>query len=58
MNDGTESEAGSGDVANIPPGHDSWVVGNAPCVGIDFTGAKTYARYLLQPHEQTCFRTR
>jgi len=44
MNDGTELEAGPGDVAYIPPGHDAWIVGNEPCIGIDFTGAKTYAR--------------
>ena len=44
MNDGTEMECGPGEVAVIPPGHDAWVVGNEPCVGIDFTGAKTYAQ--------------
>jgi len=44
MNDGTEMECGQGEVAVIPPGHDAWVVGNEPCVGIDFTGAKTYAQ--------------
>jgi uncharacterized cupin superfamily protein len=44
MNDGTEVECGPGDAAIIPPGHDAWIVGNEPCVGIDFTGAKTYAR--------------
>jgi len=44
MNDGTEAEAGPGDAIVIPPGHDAWVVGNEPCVGIDFTGAKTYAK--------------
>jgi uncharacterized cupin superfamily protein len=44
MNDGTEAEAGSGDAIYVPPGHDAWTVGNEPCVGIDFTGAKTYAK--------------
>jgi len=44
MNDGTEMECGPGEVAVIPPGHDASVVGNEPCVGIDFTGAKTYAQ--------------
>ncbi len=44
MDDGTESEAGPGDFAVIPPGHDAWIVGNEPCVGVDFTGAKTYAK--------------
>lgn len=44
MNDGKEMECGSGEVAVIPPGHDAWVVGNEPCIGIDFTGARTYAK--------------
>jgi quercetin dioxygenase-like cupin family protein len=44
MDDGTEAEAGPGDSVIIPPGHDAWVVGNEPCIGIDFTGAKTYAK--------------
>ncbi len=44
MDNGTEAEAGPGDAVVIPPGHDAWVVGNEPCVGIDFTGAKTYAK--------------
>jgi hypothetical protein len=44
MDDGTEGEAGAGDIAIIPPGHNAWVVGNEPCVMIDFTGAKDYAK--------------
>lgn len=44
MDDGTEMEAAPGDFVVVPPGHDAWVVGNEPCVGIDFTGAKTYAK--------------
>jgi ethanolamine utilization protein EutQ (cupin superfamily) len=44
MNDGTEMVCGPGEVAVIPAGHDAWVEGNEPCVGIDFTGAKTYGQ--------------
>ena len=44
MDDGTEGEAGPEDIAVIPPGHNAWVVGNEPCVMIDFTGAKEYAK--------------
>jgi quercetin dioxygenase-like cupin family protein len=44
MNDGTEMECGPGEAAVIPPGHDAWVLGTEPCVGIDFTGAKAYAK--------------
>jgi len=42
MDDGTEKEIGAGDTGIIPPGHDAWVVGNEPCVSIDFTGGVTY----------------
>ena len=28
----------------IPPGHNAWVVGNEPVVGMDFTGLKEYAK--------------
>jgi quercetin dioxygenase-like cupin family protein len=44
MDDGTEEEFGPGDAAVIPPGHNAWVVGNGPVVGIDFTGLKEYAK--------------
>jgi len=44
MDDGTETEIGPGDVFVIPPGHDAWVVGDEPCVQIDFTGMETYAK--------------
>jgi quercetin dioxygenase-like cupin family protein len=42
--DGTEIEGGPGDTAVIPPGHNAWVVGNEPCVIIDFTGMTSYAK--------------
>lgn len=44
MDDGTEKAMGPGDVANIPPGHDAWVVGSEPCVAIDFAGGKMYGK--------------
>ena len=44
MEDGTEKEIGPGDVGVIPPGHDAWVVGNEPCVSIDFTAGATYGK--------------
>lgn len=44
MDDGTEVEGGPGDTAVIPPGHNAWVVGDEPCVMIDFTGMKEYAK--------------
>jgi quercetin dioxygenase-like cupin family protein len=43
-NEGTEVEGGPGDTAIIPPGHNAWVVGDEPCVMIDFTAVKDYAK--------------
>lgn len=45
MRDGSESEVGPGDVFRVAPGHDAWVVGDEPCVALDFGGgASDYAR--------------
>lgn len=44
MNDGTEEEYGPEDVAYIPPGHNAWVVGNEPYVGIEFATSANYAK--------------
>jgi len=44
MDDGTEFEAGPGDVTSLPSGHDAWVVGNEPVVTVDWFGASNYAR--------------
>ena len=37
--DGVEIESRSGDIVDIPPGHDAWVVGDESVVFIDFGGA-------------------
>jgi hypothetical protein len=34
--DGTEGEAGPGDVYVVEPGHDAWVVGDEPWVSYEF----------------------
>lgn len=44
MNDGTEMEFGPGDVYEIPPGHDGWVIGDEPAVGLEIMGANVFAR--------------
>ncbi len=44
MNDGIEGDAGPGDLFEIAPGHDAWIVGDEPCVILDFQGASNYAR--------------
>jgi quercetin dioxygenase-like cupin family protein len=43
MADGTEIEAGPGDVTSLPPGHDAWVVGDESCIMLD-TGIAAYAK--------------
>ena len=42
--DGTKTEAGPGDAYHIAPGHDAWVIGDEPFVGIEFKSAGTYAK--------------
>jgi hypothetical protein len=44
MDDGTELDLGPGQVVNIPPGHDAWVVGHEPVVFLDITGMENYAK--------------
>ena len=36
MDDGAELELGPGDAHLVGAGHDAWVVGDEPCVTIDF----------------------
>ena len=44
MADGTEFDAGPGDLTSLPQGHDAWVVGDEPAVVVDWFGASNYAR--------------
>jgi len=44
MDDGLELEIGPGEVFEIPPGHDAWVVGDEPWVSVDFEAMRGYAR--------------
>ena len=44
MDDGEELEVGPGEVIQIPPGHDAWIVGDEPYVGLDFKGGAEYAK--------------
>lgn len=43
MDDGRVMEMRAGDIFHIPPGHDSWVVGDAPYVSLHLMGAGEYA---------------
>ena len=42
--DGSAADLGPGDVYSIAPGHDAWVVGDEPYVGVEFQGAANYAK--------------
>lgn len=45
MSDGRVIEMRAGDVFYIPPGHDSWVVGDEPYVSLHLAGATDYAKH-------------
>ena len=49
MADGTEFVMQPGDLFSIPPGHDSWVVGDEPYVSLHLQGATTYAAAEPEP---------
>ncbi len=53
MPDGTELEIGPGDVFEIPPGHDAWVVGDEPWVSVDFEAMRTYGKQRDARDERT-----
>jgi len=42
--DGGVMETGPGDVADIPPGHNAWVIGSEPVVMIDFGSVEKYGK--------------
>ncbi|MEU3498852.1 MULTISPECIES: cupin domain-containing protein [Kitasatospora] len=44
MDDGEAAEFGAGDFMLCPPGHDAWVLGDVPCVMLDWQGYADYAR--------------
>jgi quercetin dioxygenase-like cupin family protein len=43
MDDGTERVMEPGDFFYVPPGHDSWVVGDEPYVSLHIMGSEDYA---------------
>jgi hypothetical protein len=44
MDDGAEGDLGPGDAFVISPGHDAWIVGDEPCVALDWSAAEGYAK--------------
>jgi quercetin dioxygenase-like cupin family protein len=43
MEDGTERVMRPGEFFYVPPGHDSWVVGDEPYVSLHIMGSESYA---------------
>jgi quercetin dioxygenase-like cupin family protein len=44
MEDGIERVMHAGEFFYVPPGHDSWVVGDEPYVSLHLMGSEDYAR--------------
>ena len=44
MNDGSQKTIKAGEPYTIPPGHDAWVEGPEPYVGIEVMSAEEYAK--------------
>jgi class 3 adenylate cyclase len=42
LDDGTEFDMSAGDVVDIRPGHDAWVMGDQPAVTIEWMGARSW----------------
>jgi class 3 adenylate cyclase len=42
LEDGKTLEFRPGDVFDVPPGHDSWTIGDEPCVTLNWTGLRTF----------------
>ena len=42
LRDGRTIEYGPGDVFEVPAGHDSWTIGDEPCVTINWSGLRTF----------------
>ena len=43
MDDGTEALMEAGEFFYVPPGHDSWVVGDDPYISLHILGSEDYA---------------
>lgn len=44
MDDGSEADFGPGDLFVVDPGHDAWVVGDEPYIGLDVTASDVWAK--------------
>jgi class 3 adenylate cyclase len=53
LSDGTKLELGPDDVADIPPGHDGWVIGDEPAVQIEWSGVRAFAGFPAGIHSRS-----
>jgi class 3 adenylate cyclase len=53
MNDGAAIELTTGDVFEVPPGHEAWVIGDEPWVSLDFAGRRLFAKSPAEVSERT-----
>ena len=51
LDDGTTLEIGPGNVFDIPPGHDGWVIGDEPWETYDFAGMRAFGR-TIEPDDR------
>lgn len=42
--DGARRTVGAGEAFDFPPGHDAWVVGDEPCVSVEFRGVRGWGK--------------
>ena len=52
MSDGTTMDVGPDAVYEIPPGHDAWVVGDEPWIGVSWSGIRTFGASFLASGER------
>jgi class 3 adenylate cyclase len=52
MADGTAMEVGPDSVYEVPPGHDAWVIGDEPWIGIQWSGIRTWGAPLMATGER------
>ena len=53
MSDGPELELAPGDLFEVPPGHDAWVLGDEAFVSVDFAGRRYFAAAASSGGNQT-----
>ena len=53
LNDGAAIELTAGDVFEVPPGHEAWVIGDEPWVSLDFAGRRLFAKSPAEVSERT-----